>query len=374
MFGGLGWIFANLLFFMPRRRVAITLEPADRGQMPEPRRETLNPWLEQWYNSDLAGCAEKPVWVPYHFLFGRRSFDFPPATAKAEELDTGPVRPETREAVQSLLSDRLQRPLGDGEMRPETRLDELGLDSIDRADLSLQVERRFGFTGDGSCETVGGLLALAEGRARRKPPVPPPPDWSSTPPRTGPLIIRSDTILHAFLEHALAHPGDIVVADDIAGALTGERLLVAALTLSRRLRGLAAENVGVLLPASAACDVAMLALYLAGKLPVVLNWTTGQANLAHAARTLGLSQVLTSKAFADRTAVRVEGTDFLYLEEMQSTIGKFEQLRTLGASAGDPAASAGRRRKRRRIVPPWCSSPAVRRRRPRRCRSPTPIC
>jgi long-chain-fatty-acid--[acyl-carrier-protein] ligase len=329
LFAGMGWILANLLFFMPRRRVDITLEPADRSRMPEPRRETLNPWLEQWYNGDLPGQAEKPVWVPYHFVFGRRSFHFPPTTTKAEEPDTGPVRPETREAVQSLLSDRLQRPLGDSEMRPETRLEELGLDSIDRADLSLQVERRFGFTGDEGCETVGQLLALAEGRARRQPPAPPPADWSSTPSRKGPLSIRGNTILHAFLEHVLAHPRDIAVADDHAGALTNERLLVAALALSRRLRGLAAANVGVLLPASAACDVALLALYLAGKLPVVLNWTTGPANLAHAARTLGLSHILTSRAFADRTGVRVEGADFLFLEELRSSIGKFEQLRTL---------------------------------------------
>ena len=71
MLSGLGWLLANLLFFMPRRRVEITLEATDRTRLPEPRREVLNPWLEQWYNGDLSGHAEKPVWVPYHFLFGR---------------------------------------------------------------------------------------------------------------------------------------------------------------------------------------------------------------------------------------------------------------------------------------------------------------
>jgi long-chain-fatty-acid--[acyl-carrier-protein] ligase len=330
LLAGFGWILANLLFFMPRRRVEITIETADRGRLPEPRRELLNPWLEQWYNGDLAGHAEKPTWVPYHFLFGRRSFDFPPTHRKMEDADTGPVRPETREAVLTLLSDRLQRPLTENETRPETRLDQLGLDSLDRMELSLQIERQFGFTGNAACETVGQMFALAEGRAPRKPPAPPPPEWSSTSPRAEPLKIRGDTISHAFLEHAFAHPKDIVAADDLAGALTGERLLVAALTLSRRLRTLAAPNIGVLLPASAACDVTLLALHLAGKLPVMLNWTTGPANLAHAARTLELSHVLTSQAFADRLGVRVEGADYLFLEELQATIGKFELMRTLG--------------------------------------------
>ena len=335
MLAGLGWMLVNGLFFMPRRHVEVTLEVADRSRLPEPRREILNPWLEQWYNSDLGGNAETPVWVPYHFLFGRRSFDFPPPTAPEVEsdLDTVTVRPETRTAILNLLSDHLQRPLADAEMGPEIRLDQLGLDSLDRMELSLEVERQFGFTGDEACETLGQLCALAEGRARRKPPASAPPGWSSGPPQVGPLELRGDTVPAAFVEHALAHQKDVIVADDRMGVLSGERLLVATLTLSSRLREIDASKVGVLLPASAACDVALLALHLAGKLPVVLNWTTGPANLAHAARTLGLSKVLTSRAFADRLGVRVEGADYLFIEDMQSTIGKYELAADAAARA-----------------------------------------
>jgi long-chain-fatty-acid--[acyl-carrier-protein] ligase len=328
MLAGLGWLLANLLFFMPRRRVEITLEVADGIRLPEPRREILNPWLEEWYNGDLADRAEKPVWVPYHFLFGRRSFAFTTTTKAAPDFDPGPVRPETRAAALSLLSDRLHRPLAGDEIRPDTRLDQLGLDSLDRMDLSLHIERQFGFTGDEACETFGQLLALAEGRLPRKPPQPPPPEWASAPLPKGPAILRGDTVLAAFVENALAHRKDVLVADDLAGALTGEKLLVAALTLAKRLRAIEAPNVGVLLPASAACDMALLALYFAGKLPVLLNWTTGPANLSHAARTLALTHVLTSKAFADRVGVAVEGTDYLFLEELRADIGKFELWRT----------------------------------------------
>ena len=329
LLAGLGWVLANLLFFMPRRRVDLTLEVVDRGQLPEPRREVLNPWLEKWYNGDLNGAAEKPAWVPYHFLFGRRTHDFLPATKAVDEVTVEQVQPETRAAVLQLLADRLQRPLTDTEQAPETRLDHLGLDSLDRMELSLQVERQFGFSGEEACNTLGELLALAEGRAHRTPPRPPPPAWARPLSGTGPLVLRGATIPAAFVAHALHHPKDVVVADDGAGALTGERLLVGALTLARRLKTIAAPNIGLLLPASAACDVALMALHLAGKLPVVLNWTTGPANLAHAARGMQLSHVVTSKAFADRTGVVVEGTRYLFLEELQATIGKGERLRTL---------------------------------------------
>lgn len=326
---GAGWIVANLLFFMPRRQVDITLEVADRARLPEPRREVLNPWLEKWYNGDLDGRPEAPTWRPYHFLFGRPTFEFPAPDSAETEEDFGPVKPETREAVLQMVADRLKRPLTAEEQRAEMRFDELGLDSLDRMELSLHVERQFGFSGDEAAETIGRLLALAEGRARKKTPKPAPPAWTQAKPAAEPLVLRGETLATVFVEQALTRPHDVVVADDLAGALTGEKLLVGALTMSRRLKDVAAPNVGVLLPASAACDIALLALHLAGKLPVVLNWTTGPANLAHAARTMELTHVITSQAFADRAGVVIDGTTFLFLEELRRSLGKFEQLRAL---------------------------------------------
>ncbi len=84
-----------------------------------------------------------------------------------------------------------------------------------------------------------------------------------------------------------------------------------------------------MMPASVACDTAFIALHLAGKLPVILNWTTGPANLAHAARIMGLTHVVTSRAFIDRTAIEIEGVEYLHLENLRKDMGKFELLRTL---------------------------------------------
>ena len=78
-----------------------------------------------------------------------------------------------------------------------------------------------------------------------------------------------------------------------------------------------------------ACDVAFLALHLASKLPVLLNWTTGPANLAHAARLMNLTHAVTSRAFIDRTGVSVEGVQYLFLEDLRKQAGRVELLRTL---------------------------------------------
>src|SRR5207253_11098809 len=132
-----------------------------------------------------------------------------------------------------------------------------------------------------------------------------------------------------FVTRALASRKDVAAADDLAGAITYERLLVGALLMAKRFAKIQAPNIGLLLPASVAGDIALLALHLAGKLPVVLNWTTGPANLAHAAEVMKLTHIVSSKTFIDRTGIEIEKTNYLFLEDLRAGIGKFELLRTL---------------------------------------------
>jgi long-chain-fatty-acid--[acyl-carrier-protein] ligase len=335
------FLLANLLFFMPRRRVEITVEHLDRSQLPLAAgtkaagegeagatiRATINRWFEAWYN---AGGPEQPTFVPYHFLFGRRSYDFPPPPGYGEgEIDLSLIRPETRTAMAEILADQLGRPLTPAELSPATRLDDLGLDSLQRMELALVIERRFGLSADTAPATVGQLLALAQGLVEKTPPKPPASTWFQPPTDTSPCQILGETIPVAFLARALAHPQAVAVADELAGVLTYERLLIGASIMARRFARLPTVNVGLMLPASVACDTMLLGLYLAGKLPVLLNWTTGPANLRHAARLTGLTHVVTSKRLRDRLGIEIEGVQFLDVEDLGQQIGRFEKLRTL---------------------------------------------
>ncbi len=326
IYAGIGWLLANLLVFTPRRTLDITIERVDRRALPELRRETLNPWLEAWYNE---GGPETPTFVPYHFLFGPRTYEYPkpPSLAKA---DLGEVTPATKAAVAEILQEMLGRPLTAAEQRPETQLDQqLGLNSLDRMDLTLSIEHRFGYSSEQAPATLGELWALAQGLVEKAPPKPAPPEWSRPPSDEKLLEILAETIPAAFAARALKTPKDVAAADDLAGVITYERLLVGALAMARRFARLPAANVGVMLPASVPCDIVLLGLLWAGKLPVVLNWTTGPAYLAHAARVMGLTHVITAHRFIDRLGIQIEGVEYLWLEELRKGIGRFELLRTL---------------------------------------------
>jgi len=326
----LGWLIANLLIFMPRREVTMTVEVIDRHDLPLSSRDTLNRYLEEWYNR---GGPGSPVYVPYHFLFGLREFRFPDLS-RAGEVDLSKIRPATRDAVHAFIEEYLGTSLSDEEKRPGNRLEQIGLDSIGRMDIALKIEDRFGFRSDRIADTLGELYALAEGllTGSDEGPQSAPAAWNR--PLTGMLStdILAETLPAAFVRRALLHPGDVAVADRVSGVLTYRKFLVGTGLMSKRLGTLAGDAIGVLLPASVAADVVFFALHRAGKLPVMLNWTTGPANLAHAVQTLGIRSVVTSRKLIDRLGIEVRGAEYVFLEDLRSKIGRLEAGITLAGS------------------------------------------
>jgi long-chain-fatty-acid--[acyl-carrier-protein] ligase len=324
----LGILAANLIFFTPRRQVKITIEIVDPKSLPGLTREKLNPFLEAWYNR---GLSPEPVFVPYHFLFGPRTFDFPkPKLGLDVPLEK--ITPATRQAILELLEEKLKRPLTDDEKQPATLLENLGLDSLDRMDLAQIIEQRFGFRSDLIASTIGELSALAQGlvEASHGEPMAVPGLWQAARANPeAPFSVLAPTILDAFARQALLHPGEAAAADDLSGVVTYARMFTGVHLMAKRFVELPGEAVGLMLPASVAADTSFMALLAARKLPVLLNWTTGPVNLNHAAKVMRLERVVTSRKFIDRAGIKIEGVEYLFLEDLRNDIGKFEALATL---------------------------------------------
>ncbi len=271
-----GILAANLLFFTPRRRVKMTIEVFDKKTLPGLTREKLNPFIEEWYNR---GLNTQPTFVPYHFLFGPRTFEFPKLKA-AYEVPLDKITPETKAAVQQVLEEKLKRSLTDAEKSPATLLENLGLDSLDRMDLAQAIELRFGFRSDMVATNIGELWGLAQGfvDTGAKEPLKVAESWFA--PRAdahAPYKVDAPNILEGFVRQAVAHPGEAIAVDDLSGTVTYARLLTGAKLMAKRFAALPGESVGLMLPASVAADTAFMALLMAKKLPVLLNWTTGRS-------------------------------------------------------------------------------------------------
>ena len=364
-----GWLLASLVFFLPRRRVEIEIEVLDRSSLPGTTREELNPFLEQWYNQSdhdrghfvgrpsQAVCELtaweghpttvsaalpssrifEPIFVPYHFLFGPRRGNFQTNSGGNDDA-LKDIPPKTLAAVDEMVEVHLGRPLEPDERTTATPLDEVGLDSLDRMQLSQEIEQRFGFSSDLVTETMGDLYRLAAGRAAvaSTRPARVVAQWTGRRRSAEPAEVLGDTIAEAFVRRCLASPGDVAVADPLAGVLTYRRMLVGASLLSRRFSRFQGRAVAILLPSSAAADLAFLGLHLAGKLPVMLNWTTGAAALATALKTAEVREVVTSQKLIDRLGIELPGAEMIFLEDLRKGTSNREQLAMLLATLSRP--------------------------------------
>lgn len=326
----LGWVLASLFFFLPRRQVTMQVEVVDRARLPLDSREQFNAFLESWYNAD---GGQEPKFVRYHHLFGPSQGNYGKVLTHVD-YDLEKIKPKTIGLVNELIQSHLGRQIPPEQMLADTTLEQIGLDSLDRMDLALKIEQQFGFRSNIVSPTLGGLWALADGQlsqAGAEKLLAPKAWWKPKHNRDAPAIL-GETVGQAFVERALKQLGDVAVADAISGVLSYRRLLVGAELMSRRLKKFDEKHIGIMLPASVAADLVFFAIQLAGKVPVMMNWTTGPTNLAHGVKVTGVKHILTSKKLVDRLGIEVDGADYIFLEDMKASIKKPEALLTLTKS------------------------------------------
>jgi acyl-[acyl-carrier-protein]-phospholipid O-acyltransferase/long-chain-fatty-acid--[acyl-carrier-protein] ligase len=144
------------------------------------------------------------------------------------------------------------------------------------------------------------------------------------------------TIVEALIGAAKIHgPGWLAVEDPVSGQMTYKRLLQATRILGAKLMPLALEGraLGVMLPTSNGAVVTLLAVMSAGRVPAMINFTAGAANVLAACRAADLDTILTSRAFVEKgrldNLVEQVGKQvrIIYLEDIRPTIGLFDKLR-----------------------------------------------
>ena len=144
------------------------------------------------------------------------------------------------------------------------------------------------------------------------------------------------TVPEAILAMARQRPGYGVV-EDLTSRLSYRRLLVAADLLggqfAKRLAA-APPRVGVLLPNVGTTPAVLLALWLRGKVPALLNYSVGIQTLLACAQLAGLKQVITAKAFLERARLDLgplvaAGIELIHLEEIKPAITRREKATSL---------------------------------------------
>jgi acyl-[acyl-carrier-protein]-phospholipid O-acyltransferase/long-chain-fatty-acid--[acyl-carrier-protein] ligase len=154
------------------------------------------------------------------------------------------------------------------------------------------------------------------------------------------LIFRTTptdrTVFEAVVDAAKTHgPSWIAIEDPVSGQLSYRRLLQSASVLGRKLMPFAPEGraLGIMLPTSNAAVVTLLALMSGGRVPALINFTAGAANILAACRAAEVETILTSRAFVekgrlDKVVEQVASkVRIVYLEDLRPTITRLDKLR-----------------------------------------------
>jgi acyl-[acyl-carrier-protein]-phospholipid O-acyltransferase/long-chain-fatty-acid--[acyl-carrier-protein] ligase len=159
------------------------------------------------------------------------------------------------------------------------------------------------------------------------------------------LEFSPKTLLEAIRKTASNQQSAMAVSD-IKASLTYKRLFAASALLASRWRRLLhpeSVHVGMLLPNMNAAPATLLSLWSIGKVPAILNYSTGTPQMLTCARLAGVRQVVTSRKFAEQAKLHLEplttaGIELIYLEDVRSKIGAWAKLAAMLRLIGLPVA------------------------------------
>lgn len=334
----------SLIFFMPRRPVTVEYEPAPADFPFDAGRKEFNRWLERWYNRSPGISHDQPefqgepfIQVSYSIWTDEFLEPYEQKPTSEENFDINLVPQSVKDKICEQLAALAGRKAED--LKPEMTLaGDLALDSLDGAEIIGFLEDHFQVHGISPIEltTVGHVMGIAGGQIK---PVRQfdsadfdEEKWMESISRPVVRIPEGETIPEVFLRSCKRMGKAAACADNMAGMLTYKDLQLRVILLAEKIRHLPGERIGILLPASVGASVTILACQLAGKVPVMINWTVGPRTIKSVVEVSGIEVALTAWNFINQLEnVDLTGIDeqLIFLEDIRYSISFMDKMQAL---------------------------------------------
>ncbi|MBM3845125.1 MAG: AMP-binding protein [Verrucomicrobia bacterium] len=149
-------------------------------------------------------------------------------------------------------------------------------------------------------------------------------------------LVGAPTPLEAVVDSVRQQPGKTML-QDISQSLSGRRILTGADLLAQELETQLASgsgHVGILLPNINATPIVALALWSLGRVPAILNFSSGPTVMASCVQLAGLREVITSRVFLEKAKISAEpleksGARIIYVEDLRERISPGRRLLAL---------------------------------------------
>lgn len=132
---------------------------------------------------------------------------------------------------------------------------------------------------------------------------------------------------HKFIQIAKQHSDSLAFIDRSTGRnIEYSRALIASLILSRKLRREKRTFLGIMLPTSAGAGLSIIGTLMAGKIPVMINYSTGaKKNAEFAQKKCDFDTIITSKKLLEKIECpQIPG--MVFLEDIMEKISAFEKI------------------------------------------------
>ncbi len=131
---------------------------------------------------------------------------------------------------------------------------------------------------------------------------------------------------HRFIDSAIQNPDKIAFIDRSTGRdISYSQALLASLILARRFGKLERGRIGIMLPTSSGGGLAVIGAVMAGRTPVMINYSTGaEKNCRYAQDTCDFRIIITTKALLEKTGC-AHLPEMIFIEDILSSLGKVEK-------------------------------------------------
>jgi acyl-[acyl-carrier-protein]-phospholipid O-acyltransferase / long-chain-fatty-acid--[acyl-carrier-protein] ligase len=146
----------------------------------------------------------------------------------------------------------------------------------------------------------------------------------------------NQVIWKSLIDVRASYGGKRIILEDIQRTpMSVNRLILGSFILGRKLAALTPNQkyVGLLLPNANGAVASIFGLYAYGRVPAMLNFSTGAVNMATACIAAEVRTIITSRKFIDAgemhddIALLSKSCKIIYLEDIRDTVGTFDKLR-----------------------------------------------
>jgi len=138
-------------------------------------------------------------------------------------------------------------------------------------------------------------------------------------------------LLHQeFIKNAKKYQEKLAIIDRTTEKkVTYSKALIASLILANKFKKYPDGFIGIMIPTSAGCMLSVLGVLLAGKVPVMINYSTGAANNAeYAQKKCGFKTIVASRALLEKIGCRLV-SGMVFIEDIMENVGPADKVRAL---------------------------------------------